>query len=136
MKGHLPVVQYLMETKNTNVNAEDLDGNTPLKLASLNNHTDVVSYIVGVDGGTNGTQGNNDVLILEALKGNIRIVMTLLNKTNNKNYQDKEGRTVLIAAAEGGHGYLVSILLKESEIDVNKATKNEQMTALHYEALN
>ena len=63
MKGHLPVVQYLMETKNANVNAEDLDGNTPLKLASQNNHTDVVSYIAGVDGGTNETQGNNDVLM-------------------------------------------------------------------------
>merc|ERR1712156_1350469 len=66
--------------------------------------------------------GNNDALIEEAFKGKTETVMALL-KDNNKDYQDKNGRTVLIAAAEGGHEQLVSKLIKFG-VDLRK--ENDQ----------
>ena len=111
MKGHLEVVKYLIEEKKANANAVDSDGQTPLLLASKNNHDDIVNYLTGVNGsgsrpvkpapGRPSSGGNNDALIEEAFKGKTETVMALLKDTN-KDYQDKNGRTVLIAAAEGG----------------------------------
>jgi len=142
MKGHLEVVKYLIEEKKANANAVDSDGQTPLLLASKNNHDDIVNYLTGVNGsgsrpvkpapGRPSSGGNNDALIEEAFKGKTETVMALL-KDDNKNYQDKNGRTVLIAAAEGGHEQLVSKLIKFG-VDVRKETRNNQMTALHLEA--
>jgi len=142
MNGHLEVVKYLIENKNANVNALDKDGQNSLVLASQNNHNGVVSYLAGVPGsgpvnpqtGKPNFSGNNEALITEAAKGNEKNVMALINN-NNKNYQDRNGKTALIAAAEGGHEQLVSYLIKQG-VDVRKATKNSQTTALHLEASN
>ena len=67
-------------------------------------------YYLGTAGGTaNGRfPANNDALISEASKGNLQTVMRLITN-ENQNYQDKNGRTALIAAAEGAHKGRVSV---------------------------
>ena len=79
------------------------------------------------------TTGNNDALISEASKGNVNSVRSLING-GNMNYQDRNGRTALIAAAEGGHEQLVYQLIK-SGVNVN-LKKNNGISALHLEAQN
>merc|ERR1711935_284067 len=72
-------------------------------------------------------------LISEALKGKTQTVMRLITN-GNMNYQDKNGRTALIAAAEGAHKDLVSQLINAG-VNVNLKKPNG-ITALHLEAQN
>ena len=94
-----------------------------------------ISYSLGTPGGTaNGRfPANNDALISEALKGKTQTVMRLITN-GNMNYQDKNGRTALIAAAEGGHQQLVSELINFG-VNINLRKQNG-ITALHLESQN
>ena len=60
--------------------------------------------------------------------------MRLIRNNANKNYQDRNGRTALIAAAEGGHEQLATELIN-SGVNVN-LKKNNGISALHLEAQN
>ena len=60
--------------------------------------------------------------------------MRLIKNNANKNYRDQNGRTALIAAAEGGHEQLVTQLIN-SGVNVN-LKKNNGISALHLEAQN
>jgi len=141
MKGHLDVVKFLV-SKNADTNVRSNEGENPLLVASTNNHDDVVTFLTGGQNTVTGTAGgtangrfpaNNDALISEALKGKTQTVMRLITN-GNMNYQDKNGRTALIAAAEGAHKDLVSQLINAG-VNVNLQKPNG-ITALHLEAQN
>jgi len=141
MKGHLDVVKFLV-SKNADTNLQSNEGETPLLVASTNNHDDVVNFLTGRENTVTGTLGgtttgrfpaNNDVLISEASKGKWNTVRSLINN-RNMNYQDKNGKTALIAAAENGHEQLVSELINFG-VNVNLKKQNG-ISALHLESQN
>jgi len=141
MKGHLDVVKFLV-SENADTNLQSNEGETPLLVASTNNHDDVVNFLTGRENTVTGTLGgtttgrfpaNNDVLISEASKGKWNTVRSLINN-RNMNYQDKNGKTALIAAAENGHEQLVSELITFG-VDVNLKKQNG-ISALHLESQN
>jgi len=141
MKGHLDVVQFLV-SKNADINVQSNEDETPLLVASTNNHDGVVTFLTGrkntVTGSlgvtnTNTSPANNDALISEASKGKWNTVRSLINN-RNMNYQDRNGKTALIAAAEGRHQQLVSELIKFG-VNVNLKKQNG-ITALHLESQN
>ena len=141
MKGHLDVVKFLV-SNNADVNVQSIEGETPLLVASTNNHDGVVNYITGRKNTVTGTLGvtntntspaNNDALISEASKGKWNTVRSLIN-SRNMNYQDRNGKTALIAAAEGGHELLVYELINFG-VNINLKKQNG-ITALHLESQN
>jgi len=141
MKGHLDVVKFLV-SNNADVNVQSIEGETPLLVASTNNHDGVVNYITGRKNTVTGTLGvtntntspaNNDALISEASKGKWNTVRSLIN-SRNMNYQDGNGKTALIAAAEGGHELLVYELINFG-VNINLKKQNG-ITALHLESQN
>ena len=46
MKGHLDVVKFLV-SKNADINVKSNEDETPLLVASTNNHDDVVNFLTG-----------------------------------------------------------------------------------------
>ena len=82
------------------INTQDNDGRTPLYLAALRNHTNVVSFLL--------QQGSVDI----------------------NHGTKFHGETALIVAARHGHTDIVSLLLENEIIDVNKRLTDTGMTAL------
>ncbi len=59
-----------------------------------------------------------------AKSGNYEEMKELVEQISDVNYQDEEGNTALILAAEKGHEDIVKLLLQQSFIAVNVANKN------------
>ena len=124
--GNVQRVKYLVYCNGTNINNQDDEGRTPLYIATLKNHTQVVKLLLGKEGidinlGT--THNEETALIVAATHGQADIVELLLdNKMVDVNKGlITTGLTPLIAASQIGHYKIVKMLTDHSLILVNKA---------------
>ena len=129
-QGNEDAIKMLLSAK-ADVNAVDLDGNSPLMLAAKYGYPDVVQTLINA--GANVNYSNS----LEALKEsisqdpNVLIKAVVLNSADVKS-TGWQGNTALIYAAEYGEDEIVQILLKhKAEIDKND---NNGSTALMWAA--
>ena len=124
--GDVEQVKNLVECNGTNINTQDDDGRTPLYLASLKNHTEVVNFLLGVEGidvNQQTTINGETALIVAAKNGGTDIVKLLLGngKVDLNKGLTTTGMTPLIAASQNGHNKIVEMLTDQPLISVNKA---------------
>ncbi|KAK7922107.1 hypothetical protein WMY93_009009 [Mugilogobius chulae] len=132
-EGHLELVKYLLNA-GANVHATTATGDTALTYACENGHTDVADVLLQAganlehesEGGrtplmkaaraganVNRATANNDhtVVSLACAGGHLAVVELLLAHGADPTHRLKDGSTMLIEAAKGGHTNVVSYLL-------------------------
>ncbi|CAL1541471.1 unnamed protein product [Lymnaea stagnalis] len=106
----------LLSLKSANVNCADGSGETPLHLAALNGHKEIVSMLLECEASptTRDTQDCSP-LHLAAWNGHTDICNQLLQAPNGNtliNLQTREGNTALHFSAQHGHSPTLSLLLQ------------------------
>ena len=109
--GNLAVAEELVKT-GADINATDLDGNTPLNSAAHSGHWHVVQWLVGVLKAdvTHKNANGTSALHQAAYWGDVPIVEWLLSEGLDPSAPGKHGKTPLVYAAEHGHTAVVRIL--------------------------
>jgi ankyrin repeat protein len=125
MKGHLPVVQALLQGGADADKATDY-GWTPLYMASHADHVPVVQALL--QGGADvdkAAGGGATSLHIASQQGHVPVVHALLQggADVDKAKDDDGGYTPLIIASQGGHVPVVQALL-QGGADMDKATDN------------
>ena len=135
INGNVDRVKNLTDCNGTNVNMQDDDGRTPLYIASLKNHTEVVKFLLGIDNidVNRGTTNNGETaLIVAAKNGSTDVVGLLLGngKVDLNKGLTTTGLTPLIAASQNGHNKIVEMLIYQPLISVNKALVTSGVNSL------
>ena len=131
--GHVDIVKALVNNK-ANVNARTDSGATPLTLAAINNHANVVHVLS--DYNCEVLAKDKDAYIallhLSCERGYVGIVRTLLTEHKaDVNARTHSGDTSLTLAARKKHETIVHALLSDSQCLVD-AKGQDGYTALHY----
>ena len=120
--GHQAVLQ-MISSKNPAVFEAEFNGLTPLLVASLNGHDNIVEIVLPKLNSVDEVGGNLkwNSLHAAAKSGFTGIVSELLTKSGNRLIDscDTYKRTALMLAAENGHADSVNVLLN-NKADVNK----------------
>ena len=130
--GHIDIVRSLVKHK-ADVSARTDSGDTPLTLAAINKHDNVVhallmDYQCPVDA---KDQNGCTALHYSCELGNVSIVRILVKNKANVNIRTDSGDTPLTLAARNGHIYVVHVLSSDSQCPVD-AKGQDGYTALHY----
>jgi ankyrin len=130
-EGHVEVVKCLID-HGCNLQATCRYGYTALHIASMNNHRDIVELllsmlVINID--QKGDEGMT-ALHLACRKGNLEVVLLLLDYNANLEACTRHGMTALHLASKRGYATIAEMLLKQGA-RVNAMCK-ENNTPLHY----
>ncbi len=121
--------------EDTDVNAKDQSGSTPLIMAISGGHIDVVKFLIDKGADVNvGNKQNWTPLHRAAEDGQKIMVELLIAKGADVNAKDQWGETVLEAACWSGHADIAELLLAKGA-DVNAKDKSGN-TPLSYAVWN
>ncbi|XP_025081785.1 uncharacterized protein LOC112556729 [Pomacea canaliculata] len=125
----------ILLAKKSDVNAQDMEGTTPLHLASFGGHRDLVEALIKHKAKVEikNTLGQTP-LHLGCMQPNKSIVDILLAQGASVNAQDESLRTPLMYASQSGSINIVKRLI-EYNACVN-ASSNEGLAPLHYACIN
>lgn len=134
--GNLELIRYLVEEKGCDIHAHSRFGWTPLYCSVLDNHPDLMRYLIdkGADVHTL-TQDRGSLLMLAvgfsfAAPGEkLKTALFLIEQGVDPNLRDKNGETALFRAIERDHPEAVELLL-ENGAKVNQDNKKGK-TPLH-----
>ena len=134
VKGHLPLVQYLLE-QGADKNKADNKGGSPLFLAVYNGHLGVVKYLVqqGMEMDKADQKGVSPIHTA-AGGGHLDVLQYLLEQGVDKDTASYDNSTPLLIAAQEGHLAAVQNLLKYGA-DMDK-TNNDGLSPLISAAMN
>ena len=110
--GRLDIVKYLIQSSNVDVNVSDMKGNTALHYACMQNHHDIVTFLLSckVDLHTS----NKDQLTplhCAAKAGSLQTVQSLISENAEINCKERRHFTPLHFAAQSGQLAVVEFLL-------------------------
>ena len=130
--GMVDVVRTLVKHK-ANVNARTDSGDTPLKLATINKHDNVVHALLSDSQCLVDAKGQDGYTALQysCRYGHVYVVRTLVKHKANVNARTDSGDTPLILAAKHKHDNVMHTLLSDSQCLVD-AKGQDGYTALHY----
>ncbi|XP_065840990.1 serine/threonine-protein phosphatase 6 regulatory ankyrin repeat subunit B-like isoform X2 [Oscarella lobularis] len=131
-KGHGIIAEYLISECEANVNNEDHWGKTILMATCEGGDESLVRLIVSKGCHVNARNGDKKTaLYYAATKGHGIISSYLISECGaNVNNRYESGKTILMAACEGGDENLVRSIVSKGFV-VNARDENEK-TALHY----
>ena len=137
-QGHLPIVQYLMQTAKARVDVTSHAQENVLHLACTNGHLPVVQFLIQACSTSLGeARDENDMtpLCVAALNGHATIVQYLVEQmaADTEAKWINDGTTALHLAASRGHVPIVSYLIANEDAKLNAdATTNQGETPLHW----
>ncbi|XP_042165754.1 ankyrin repeat and KH domain-containing protein 1-like isoform X6 [Oncorhynchus tshawytscha] len=110
--GHTDVADVLLQT-GADLEHESEGGRTPLMKAVRAGHLCTVQFLISKGANVNRATVNNDhtVVSLACAGGHLAVVELLLSHGADPTHRLKDGSTMLIEAAKGGHTIVVSYLL-------------------------
>uniref|UniRef100_A0A8C5SG81 Ankyrin repeat domain-containing protein 17 n=1 Tax=Laticauda laticaudata TaxID=8630 RepID=A0A8C5SG81_LATLA len=110
--GHTDVADVLLQA-DSDLEHESEGGRTPLMKAARAGHVCTVQFLISKGANVNRTTANNDhtVLSLACAGGHLAVVELLLAHGADPTHRLKDGSTMLIEAAKGGHTSVVCYLL-------------------------
>ena len=121
--------------RETDINARDNRGQTPLHIASMRGHTEMVKQLLNATADSNvKDESGRTALHIAAENGCVKVVEILLKAVADVDTQTKFGETALHRAAANEFEKVVDILLKAGA-EVDKQDE-EGETALHNAARN
>lgn len=146
--GRVEVIRELLESRTAEerrtITNTKTTGCTPLIIASLNGHTDVVKYLVEFGFADVELKGSAKILFppvcfrkeaaplyYAAAGGHQDIVEFLAKNSADTDTRDEKRLSPLHAAARWGRYYVISFLLRENNADVNAVNKFG-LTPLYY----
>ncbi|XP_066523930.1 ankyrin repeat domain-containing protein 27 isoform X2 [Hoplias malabaricus] len=119
-----------LQSDGLGVNSSSMDGFTPLHVAALHGHTELVSLFICHGANINAHSGQGATpLHLACQNSHIQVVTSLVECNAKLNKRDQFGNTPLIQACLKGHEQTVAVLI-ENGASVNLAN-NQGNTALH-----
>ncbi|CAF1132383.1 unnamed protein product [Rotaria sordida] len=136
-EGNLKKVQHL--ARPGQINLKDSQKRTPLHLAVVKGHIDIVRYLVEEGAKLDVVDNEQRTPLIKAIlsgvqniKRNYQICEILVNGGADKsiNSVDKHGRTALHYAIDFGNEHLVGLFLSNENCDPN-FKDHDQMTPLH-----
>ena len=134
--GLVDIVRTLVKHK-ANVNARIDSGDTPLTLAAMHEHDNVVHVLLTDSHCQVNTKRRDGYTALHysCRNGLVDIVRTLVKHKANVNARIDSGDTPLTLAAMHEHDNVVHVLLTDSHCQVN-TKRRDGYTALHYSCRN
>ncbi|XP_028271473.1 ankyrin repeat and KH domain-containing protein 1 isoform X6 [Parambassis ranga] len=110
--GHTDVADVLLQA-GANLEHESEGGRTPLMKGARAGHLCTVQFLISKGANVNRATANNDhtVVSLACAGGHLAVVELLLAHGADPTHRLKDGSTMLIEAAKGGHTNVVSYLL-------------------------
>ncbi|MBL6622005.1 MAG: ankyrin repeat domain-containing protein [Rickettsiales bacterium] len=130
--GNSEEVKRLLEAK-ADVNAKDVDGQTPLQFAAEYGHTGIAAALIAAEANVNAkARYGITPLHLAARNGHTNIVQELIAKGADVNAKNNIGYTPLLYAAANGHTKIAAALIAKGA-DVN-AKNTFGGTPLHWAA--
>ena len=128
LNGNLACVRMFLEQQGADKDKGDSrDGDTPLRMASINGHLHVVQYLVELHASLD--KANNDgytPLSVAVYFGHLDVVRYLLEQGADRDLADKEGWTPLHLASRWGH-LEIAILLMNYGADLNAKNKWDEL---------
>ena len=113
--GHLPIVQYLIEKQNVDINIKGWNGKTPLHLACLEGHHNIAEYLISKGANINAKDTIGDYAIHYASKGgHLPIVQYFIEQQNvDIDIKGSNEMTPLHLACLRGHLQIVQYLISK-----------------------
>lgn len=115
------------------INECDIDGKSPLYIASENGYEDIVSLLLwnGADVNQCNNDGNSPALI-SSDKGHVRVLEMLINHGADVEKSNNSGMSPLHYASKNGN-YEITRLLMDGGRNINQLN-NQKRSALHFSA--
>ncbi|XP_046582158.1 ankyrin repeat domain-containing protein 17-like [Haliotis rubra] len=110
--GYVKVVSHVLTTTHVDINAQGIQGRTPLMLAAWKGHQDVFELLVSAGSDVSLVDdGGNNILHVACRGGHVEMVTYLLSKKlADSDATDKQGSTAIMIAKEKKHKAVVDVL--------------------------
>lgn len=111
--GNFEMTEFLINSKNLNINEKDEDGNSPLFIAVLRNKENIVRLLILNEAEINIKNDKGQTpLLLCSLLGYETIAKLLIKNGADVNIQDEQGNTPLHMAVNKKNKNMVKLLIK------------------------
>ena len=120
--GNLDQIEVYVKDHGKNINFIVNNLNPFVHAASVNNYEIVKFFLKELEIEINVEDGLGNTALLEACgKGYIELVNFLINNEADVNYQNKQGTTPAMKAAENNQFHILQLLLEQKNIDKSRS---------------